>query len=51
MRPTDFSSRDALLDSVLYQIETDIADKDFTALKELIALIPDANLAAYISEV
>ena len=40
-----------LMDRVLAQIEQDVANKDFTAIYELLALIPEQNLRAFLPEV
>lgn len=50
MTAHDFADRQDLIDHVLYQIEQDIADRDFTAIEELIKLLPDTNLVAYLPE-
>lgn len=46
---------DAVQDQQLYvrvfdQIRVDVANNDFTAIDELLMLVPLANLAAYLSE-
>ena len=41
---------EALIDAVLDQIINDVQDGDLTALQELIRLIPEANLKAFLPE-
>ena len=40
----------ALIDRVLAQIEQDVGNKDFTAIEELLSLVPEKNLIAFLSE-
>ena len=40
----------ALIDRVLDQIEQDVKNKDFTAIEELLSLVPEKNLIAFLSE-
>ena len=39
-----------LMDRVVAQIEEDVANKDYTAIYELLALIPEQNLRAFLPE-
>ena len=39
-----------LMDLVLAQISQDVDSGDFTALEELLKLVPEANLKGYLSE-
>jgi hypothetical protein len=39
-----------LMDLVLEQITQDVANKDFTAIEELLQFVPEANLRAFLSE-
>ena len=39
-----------LMDRVLAQIEQDIGNKDFTAIEELLNLVPEKNLRAFLPE-
>jgi hypothetical protein len=41
---------EAFYDEVLFQIKTDIAEGDFTALDELLRSVPRKNLEAYLPE-
>ena len=40
----------ALIDRVLEQIEQDVGNKDFTAIEELLQMIPEKNLISFLSE-
>ena len=40
-----------LFDRVMAQIEQDILNKDYTAIYELLAVIPEKNLRAFLPEV
>ena len=40
----------ALVDRVLAQIEQDVKNKDFTAIEELLQMIPEKNLISFLSE-
>jgi hypothetical protein len=42
--------RDTLLDKVFQQLEADISCRDFTAIEELLASIPNETLKSYLSE-
>lgn len=42
---------EVLFDRVMAQIEQDIANKDYTAIYELLAVIPEQNLRAFLPEV
>ena len=39
-----------LMEKVLLQIEQDVANKDFTAIEELLQYVPLANLKSFLSE-
>jgi hypothetical protein len=39
-----------LIDLVLNQLAQDISNKDFTAIEELLRVIPEKNLIAYLPE-
>jgi dihydroneopterin aldolase len=39
-----------LIDRVLEQIEQDVKNKDFTAIEELLQMIPEKNLISFLSE-
>ena len=40
-----------LMDRVLKQIAEDVRNEDYTAIEELLALIPERNLRAFLPEV
>jgi hypothetical protein len=39
-----------LIDLVLNQLAQDIGNKDFTAIEELLRVVPEKNLIAYLPE-
>jgi hypothetical protein len=39
-----------LIDLVLNQLAQDISNKDFTAIDELLSVVPEKNLIAYLPE-
>ena len=39
-----------LVDKVIKQIEQDVANKDYTAIEELLAFVPQDILAGFLSE-
>jgi hypothetical protein len=43
-------TRQELVDLVLAQIEQDVANKDFTAIEELLHFVPEMNLKSFLSE-
>jgi len=47
----DKLAEQSLMDRVLEQIEQDVKNKDFTAIEELLQMIPEKNLIAYLPEV
>jgi len=44
------SKKQALIDKVIGQLEKDINDGDISAINELLILIPEKNLIAYLPE-
>lgn len=42
--------RQDLLDQVINQIAQDLADRDFTAIEELLKSVPDRDLINYLPE-
>lgn len=40
-----------LMDRVLKQIAEDVGNEDYTAIQELLALVPERNLRAFLPEV
>jgi hypothetical protein len=44
-------TRDDLLVKVFDQLEDDIKNRDYTAIEEMLARVPDEVLAAYLPEV
>lgn len=50
MTPDDFVDRQDLIDKVLFNIEIDVNNGDFTAIEELIKRLPDSDLIAYLPE-
>jgi hypothetical protein len=44
-------TRDDLLVKVFDQLEDDIKNRDYTAIEEMLACVPDEVLAAYLPEV
>ena len=47
----DKLAEQSLMDRVLAQIEQDVGNKDFTAIEELLQMIPEKNLIAFLPEV
>jgi hypothetical protein len=43
-------TREELVNLVLDQIVQDVENKDFTAIEELLAFVPEANLKSFLSE-
>jgi len=43
-------TRDELIELVLDQIVQDVDNKDFTAIEELLAFVPESKLKAFLSE-
>ena len=43
MTPDDFVDRQDLIDKVLFNIEIDVNNGDFTAIEELIKRLPDSS--------
>jgi hypothetical protein len=41
---------DELIDAVMAQMEVDLINGDYTALEELLKLLPDEAMAAYLPE-
>jgi hypothetical protein len=50
--PADDNLQEAqdLIDLVLDQIVQDVQNKDFTAIQELLAFVPETNLKSFLSE-
>jgi|Laugresbdmm110sn_1035088.scaffolds.fasta_scaffold169583_2 hypothetical protein len=44
------AEREELMDLVLDQIAQDVDNKDFTAIEELLAFVPESKLKAFLSE-
>lgn len=47
----EISRLEYLINAVIDQIEKDLHDKDFTALEELLAFVPEDKLRGYLPEV
>jgi hypothetical protein len=43
-------TREELMELVLLQLEQDVGNKDFTAIEELLAFVPETNLKSFLSE-
>ena len=43
-------TREELVDLVLEQIAQDVANKDYTAIEELLHFVPESNLKSFLSE-
>ena len=43
-------TREELVDLVLEQISQDVANKDYTAIEELLHFVPESNLKSFLSE-
>ena len=50
MNTNDFVDRQDLIDRVLHQIGLDVENQDFSAIEELIKLLPDKKLINYLPE-
>ena len=44
-------TREELVELVLLQIEQDVANKDYTAIEELLNFVPENNLKSFLSEI
>ena len=44
-------TRQELVELVLFQIEQDVGNRDFTAIEELLHFVPESNLKSFLSEV